>query len=130
MPPRPPPLPFSYLWLPLTCISKLASITMHRLYVLFMPFYLTPFHSVSFWGGGGASAPTPPLQLSYIFCIKTDNFFHFHFVCLFSRCTYTHVFSLISIIMSCIKYHHMDVYACIIFFTTPYQRLCHRYTCI
>ena len=35
MPPRPPPLPFFYLWLPL--ISNLAFLTINRLYVLFKP---------------------------------------------------------------------------------------------
>ena len=38
MPPRPPPLPTSYLWL--TLISIFAFLTMHRLYVLFRPDHL------------------------------------------------------------------------------------------
>ena len=36
--PRPPPLPISYLWLPL--ISDFAFLSMHRLYVLFRPDHL------------------------------------------------------------------------------------------
>ena len=38
MPPRPPPLPISYLWLPL--ISNFAFLTMHRLCILLRPDHL------------------------------------------------------------------------------------------
>ena len=62
----------------------------------------------------GGCAPRPPFT-SHIFSVKRLTIVIIStLVCLFSRCTYTHAF-LISLIMSCIKHHHMDAYACTIF---------------